>query len=200
MSNILLEPWIGKNYNSGGKFKKKILALGHCHYTQSEKTIERPKHPDFTKEIIKDYLGSGGSYYANWMNTYKNFEKALVNKKEIDSNESNKIWNSIAFCNYLHILVNEAMGVDIPDKYYNEAETPFFNILDKNRPDLIIVWGRSDLWEKMPDGDDKYEIESPYTGYYILKDGTKIRTIAIHHPCCYFSWSKWYNFIKDYLY
>lgn len=32
MENVFFKPWVGKNYHTGGIFKKKILVVGESHY------------------------------------------------------------------------------------------------------------------------------------------------------------------------
>lgn len=208
MSDIIFKPWIGKEYNKGGGiFGKKILVIGHCHYTEANSFIvESNTSSDLSSIIIHEYLYLRDTYpkgTGNWFKTYSNFEKALIDKEPSDDDKI-KIWNSIAFYNYLQIMVNKPLGTTIPKKYYLAAEEPFFEVLNQYKPDLIIVWGNDcnkGLWKNMPHDVSKcicYN-DNECVRDYLLKNGTPIKTIAIHHPCMGFSPSYWYGIIRKYL-
>ena len=60
-NNIFFQPFVGKDYASGGIFGKRIMVLGESHYCDkgcSDCGISRahPECADFTKRVIADYL------------------------------------------------------------------------------------------------------------------------------------------------
>ena len=88
--------------------------------------------------------------------------------------------------------------------YANSSEA-FFEGLEEYRPEYIIVWGYR-LWDNMPTERCKWGEEivvdglpAVKFGYYTLSDGTRIKAIPIKHPSAGYSWTKWHEFIKQFL-
>lgn len=202
MSDVVFAPWVGADYKNGGIFNKRILALGESHYFAGEDSpvITLDHVTDFTSDVVRNYLDPDFEF-AGWMNTFKKFERALVNKVTTPE-DSRKIWNSIAFYNYIQAALASPRQ-NVPPELYEKSERAFFEVLEKLRPELILVWGVTRMWDLMPSNNselcknlkvDGLEIGN---GYYILKDGTKIKTIWIYHPSAAFSWEYWHRVIKE---
>lgn len=202
------EPWIGENYETGGIFSKKILVVGESHYCGCEECHGRCGFNDvpeggcenFTRNVIRMYLDG---YKARWTATYKKFECSLLNKVTT-LEESNIVWNSIAFYNYLQIAMGGPRESGSSHDY-KDAEKPFFEVLEELQPDLVIVWGVNQLFNNMPyerwiGGEqlivDNYPVKN---GYYQLEKGKKARVIAIYHPSTGYDWSWWYKVIMSQL-
>lgn len=203
MSNIIFNPWIGKNYKTGGILGKKILALGESHYFgESEEVVELTKQTDFTSEVIEEYLNTNGEF-EGWKNTYKKFERALTGKETTNA-DSRNIWDSIAFYNYLQAALSYPRQ-PVPEKLYEKSEGAFFEALEMLRPDLIVCWGTSRLYDMMsaknwtPLNDKKIGDKNIKNGLYELNDGTKIKAIWIYHPSTAFDWSYWHDVIQAFL-
>lgn len=63
MKDVIFKPWIGKNYETGGIFKRKILALGESHYFgEEDDVVELTKPTNFTSEVVENYLDSKGEF------------------------------------------------------------------------------------------------------------------------------------------
>ncbi len=195
MSKIIFKPYIGKNYISGGIFAKKILVLGESHYCSEEEVYD-----SLTSDVLEKYLKHESS--EGWMNTFKKFERSLVGKIT-DENLSKKIWDSIAFYNYLQVAIGDSRLAGTDADYKNAAE-PFFEVLNQLRPDVLIIWGKR-LWNKTP-GAEKWisgksvvvdGYENP-TGKYILENGKEVFTTPVyHHPSAGFSWEYCYRVFKE---
>lgn len=88
------------------------------------------------------------------------------------------------------------------DIMFTEAEQPFWEIIEYLDPDLIIVWGKTRMYDNMPfdswKKDDPIKLENveAYSGWYELND-KNIRIIWIAHPSSAFFWSKWHKIIKN---
>lgn len=207
MEHVFFKPWVGKNYQNGGIFKKKILVLGESHYCGNEncngkcgfRDFPDGGCEDFTYDRVMDYLnGSTG----RWTNTFKKFERSLVNKPTT-AEESREIWESVACFNFLQVAMTETRTAGSYEDYM-EGQKAFLEIIEDLQPDLIIVWGIR-LYGHLPNerwiqGEplvvDNYSVKN---GYYQLKQGKKSRVIAVYHPSTGYSWDWWYKVIASQL-
>lgn len=207
MEHVFFKPWVGKNYQNGGIFKKKILVLGESHYCGNEncngkcgfRDFPDGGCEDFTYDRVMDYLnGSTG----RWTNTFKKFERSLVNKPTT-AEESREIWESVAYFNFLQVAMT---GTRTAGSYedYMEGQKAFLEVIEDLQPDLIIVWGIR-LYGYLPNegwiqGEplvfDNYSVKN---GYYQLKQGKKSRVIAVYHPSTGYSWDWWHKVIASQL-
>jgi hypothetical protein len=202
MEHVFFKPWVGRNYENGGIFNKKLLVLGESHYCGgcNQCGLKYGKEcEEFTKDTVINYLNG---VKGNWTPTYRKFERSLVN--EYTTNERSKeIWNSLAFFNFLQVdMVNPRKG-GIPEEY-EEGRVAFLEVLNELQPDLVIVWGINRLYENLPgkecgwiDGAEfKVDNYSIPNGYYQLNSGKKTKVIAVYHPSSGYSWDWWYKAIS----
>ena len=210
MEHVFFQPWIGKNYNkTGGIFHKKILVVGESHYCGHEacngkcgfRDFPEGGCEDFTYNRIMDYLS--GDCTDGWTRTYKKFERSLVNKMT-SLEESNQIWQSLAFFNYLQVAMTKSRKAGTNEDY-EESQIAFFEVIEKLQPELIIVWGTR-LFNKLPEdgwrwGDSLIvDGKAVKNGYYLLKkNGKEVRCIAVKHPSTGYSWDKWHEVIASQL-
>lgn len=202
MKNVRFEPWVGKKYNTSGFNDKKILVIGESFYCSEEEAVAT-----LTEKVVTDYLAiRNGEYRENkggWTNTYLKFERSLIGK-ETKPEDSQEIWNSIAFYNYLQIPMSgpRESGSSID---YKNAEKVFFEVIDELKPNLIIVWGVGKLFNKLPEDrwtwgkpldEDGWDINN---GYYQLNNETQARCIAVYHPSSGYQWDWWYKVISHQL-
>ena len=212
MKHVFFKPWEGKYYSTGGIFHKKILVVGESHYCGNEDCDGKcgflvssdEDCYEFTNNTVKKYLSG---YKDTWTPTYRKFERSLyVNEEGTTTLEdSNKIWQSIAFFNFLQVAMTEARKSGTPEDYM-EGQKAFLEVVDKLQPDLIIVWGVGKLYEYLPGikdgwiwGDklkvDEYDVKN---GYYQRKE-KKSRVIAVYHPSTGYQWDWWHKVIKSQL-
>lgn len=148
MGKVIFKPWVGKNYEFGGIFGKRILVLGESHHcggsTESE-AKDAEECSDFTIDVVKKLL-SGAK--TRWTPTFRKFERSLVGH-ETDLEASVSIWNSVAFYNYLQKAMTDSRKVPVWSDDDND-EAAFFEVIDRLQPDLIIVWGVSRMYDNMP--------------------------------------------------
>jgi len=199
MEHVNFKPWKGKNYETGGIFGKKILALGESFYCSEGDAVYT-----LTDTIVTDYLAIRKGEHRNnnggWTNTYLKFERSLVGKVT-SPEESREIWDSIAFYNYLQVPMSGARESGYAIDYRN-AEDAFFEVLDDLRPELIIVWGVGRLFENLPE--DNWKWGEPLdvdgwpikNGYYQLKNEKETRCIAVYHPSTGYQWDWWHKVIN----
>jgi len=204
MEHVYFKPWVGKDYQTGGIFNKRILAVGEGHVCggkcQNECGIKYSSECEelTTTIVVNDYLnGCGGK----WTSTYRKFERSLVNK-ETTLEDSKIIWQSIAFFNFLQVAITESRRAGTNEDY-KESQTAFLEVIDELLPELIIIWGVGRLFYNLPEERwvegsplviDDYHIKN---GYYQLKKGEKSRCIAVYHPSTGYSWDWWYKVISS---
>lgn len=203
MKNVFFKPWIGKDYESGGIFGKKILVLGEAHLCggcdDCGKVDNAEECADFTSKDCVKLLLDG--HTASWTGTFRKFERSLVNH-ETTLDESQRIWNSVAFYNYVQKAMDSSRKAPEWVDFRN-SEDAFFEVLDKLMPDLIIVWGVTRMYDLMPGGDrwregdelviDNYKV---HNGYYRLSDEKEARVLWVYHPSAGYSWDWWHNVIQ----
>ena len=136
------------------------------------------------------------------MNTYLKFERSLVGK-ETTPQDSRKIWDSIAFYNFLQVAMGGAREAGTNQQYRAAAE-PFMQVLEELQPDVLIVWGVR-LWNNLPnrnwaDGPkvsvDGYDVQN---GYYTLSSGKKVKVVCVYHPSVGYDWSFWHKVIENFI-
>ena len=204
MKHVFFEPWIGKDYNTGGIFSKKILVLGESHYCGSESCNQCGLKYGETCEdlnptvVIETYLSG---HKAEWTRTITKFERSLVNK-ETNLNDSKDIWNSVAFFNFLQVAMKEPRQKGTAEDY-EEGRIAFLEVVENLQPDLIIVWGSTRLYDNLPEtgwlsGDNlEFDGKRIRNGYYQLMNGCKSRLIAVNHPSTGYSPQWWYKVISS---
>lgn len=203
MKNVFFQPWVGKDYGNGGIFGKKILVVGESHYCggcpDCGNLSDTNECAQFTTEhCIKPLLAGS---VDGWTPTFRKFERSLVGHTT-DLDESNRIWQSLAFYNYLQTSMDVARKAGSYEDYRN-AEPAFFEVLEHLRPDVLIAWGVTRMYDNMPGGDrwtaaedivvDNYHIRN---GWYTLQDGTQVKAIWVYHPSVGYSWEWWNKVIN----
>lgn len=204
MSKVFFKPWIGKDYPEGGIFGKRILALGEAHLCggcpECGREFAEECEDMRTPDIVRFYLDN---HRGVWSRTFRKFERVLSGGCT-DNDDSMRIWESIAFYNYVQVALSAAR-TSPTDEDYAAAEEPFFEVINELRPDLIIAWGKTRLYGGMT---GRYWEPGEYisvdglvapTGFYTLTDGTKVKIVWISHPSSGFSPEKWHNVIKTVL-
>ena len=204
-NSSFFEPWVGKDYETGGIFGKKLLVLGEslyccdCEDCGVGKAHESKHNCRTTKMTIEEILNEYDKI-GRYKTTYTKFERALYGDYT-DSKLKEEIWNSVMFYNYVQIAMGDTR-VSPTYANFKNSEKAFFEILEQYRPQGIIVWGRR-LWGKMPGGDlwnelEPIEIEGEKErfGEYTLIDGSKIKVMSIYHPSWGFKPENWHPFIK----
>ena len=185
MDRPFFEPWIGGNYENGGLFGKKILALGDSHYCDSCEVCgvagEYRCVTDFTKETVSEYL-DGFYGTQGWPSTFRKFERMLSGNFYTEKSDAIAIWNSIAFYNFLQTANNTYARTAYLEEYYDKSLPYFWQVLDELSPDIVIVWGNK-VWNHLPSEGWVYEPIDEYkeVGYY-ERNGKKITFILIKHP------------------
>ena len=202
-NNIFFMPYIGKDYANGGLFGKRTMILGESHYCDGGccdcgNCRLYKQCANFTQNVLCDFLDESKER-QKWMRTFVKFERSLVGEKT-DWALRRKIWDSVMFYNYLQVAMTGPRKAGTSAQY-KQAANAFFDVINENEPECIIVWGKR-LWNNMPnerwqDGDDiVVDGYHAATGYYLLRNGKRVKVVAVYHPSGGYSCSYWYRVIK----
>lgn len=119
--------------------------------------------------------------------------------------ESRKIWDSIAFYNFLQRAMNGPRQAGAYTDYEN-SEPAFWDVMEELQPDVMIAWGVTRMYCNMPGGDAWSQEEDIVVdgyhnrnGWYTLKSGKRVRAIWVYHPSAGYSWNWWNKVIKTVL-
>ena len=195
MGNVNFLPWIGNHYRTTGFAGKSILALGESHYCdKSSDAME-----DITRKVIADLFDPQSEHEA-YKNTYTKFAEALLGRNCLSFEDKERLWNSIAFYNYVQVPMTGAR-VAPSQKDFRDSEAAFFEVLETLRPDIVIVWG-SRLYNNLPQGglqgDDLRAPDGRWveTWRYFLGEGKEVKVVPIMHPSSSFSPDFWHQFLS----
>lgn len=179
----------------------KVAVLGDSHYcAQQSEAVE-----SLTNDIVKDLLNVE-STFEYYKNTYTKFIKSFtgyIDKLTIESKK--EAWHHILFYNYVQEAMN-APRQSPTSKQYKEAQMPFFEVLEKYSPDVIIVWGKR-LYENLPEGGRTPDLNlstvlgkncSIEVWEYEVK-GKWIPVFTINHPSGAYSYEKWPTVIRCFI-
>jgi hypothetical protein len=198
MSKIKFSPWVGANYNYGiGGCK--VLVLGESHYCAN--LID--EIPEITINVIKDLMDPN-SKFEEYKNTYTKFVEALAGKDISWNNfpEMSRVWNLLAFYNYVQEALSGPREAPSTEQFRN-SEGAFWDVLDKLRPNLVIVWG-SRLYNNLPrvgfQGPDARTPDGQGIetwSYY--RDNYEVCILPITHPSAGFTPEYWHKVIEDFI-
>lgn len=196
---IKFQPFVGKNYASS-IWKQRVMALGESHYCANPSDAIST----ITQDIIMD-LYNPNSTFEYYKNTYTKFVNSLsgIKFKWKNFEDIEQIWNSIIFYNYVQFPISSARKAPTKQEF-TDSEDAFWEILEKYRPNKIIVWGQR-LYKHLPQkGYQLPDIIAPNgkaikTFAYTLQDGTEIQLLPIYHPSGPFSSEYWHNIINKFL-
>lgn len=105
---VFFRPFVGASYAGGGLFGKRIMVLGESHYcdegcTDCGNCLRHRECMEFTSGVVEQYLDRGVER-QRWMQTLLKFERSLVGC-ETDQAQSQRIWQSVVFYNYLQVAM-----------------------------------------------------------------------------------------------
>lgn len=188
-------PWIGKHYDTTGFAGKRILALGESHYCGNDSDATG----DLTIRVIEDLYDPHSEHEA-YKNTYTKFAEALLGRNGLSYRDKELFWNSISFYNYVQVPMTGARVAPSREDFL-ESSAAFFDVLEKLRPDIIIVWG-SRLYNNLPQGgmqgDDLRAPDGHWveTWRYFLEDRKDVKVVPVMHPSSSFSPEFWHEFLS----
>lgn len=148
-SDIVFEPWIGERYAAGIRGKR-VLILGESHYHSCE-------HDEDCQDVVtqeghhRDLTCSVVSY---WKDNPHSSPVSSRTSALFDMGKA-EFWASVAFYNYLQSFAGEKARIRPKAEQWDElaSQHAFQEVLDKLRPDRILVLGKS-TWACLPSSTD----------------------------------------------
>lgn len=190
-SSMKFYPWVGSEY-SNAYYGKRILVLGESHYCQNESDAV----PSITTDVLRGAFDANAEF-EGYMNTYTKFARAL-DGTDMSRTEQEKVWQRVIFYNYVQFPIAGTRMSPTVEEFRNSEEA-FFEILEKYRPEAVIVWGKR-LYNNLPKGGEQGpDVKDVETWVYSLNDGTKVHLLPITHPSAGFSPEEWHEVIVDFL-
>lgn len=209
-STVKFRPWIGENYEKPlnvmlRKNRVRLLVLGEAHYGP-----KKNNQSEFTNKMV---CGAINGVYSFRFITQ--IGQSLSGESRLDMGEENfrKVWNDIAFYNYIQQIVGENARTKPTHKMSVDAIEPFLSVLQTLKPTHVWVCGHR-LWHHcLPNDaeainyDGAYEergkIKVPgYTaaiGAYTVR-GVRSIVFRTYHPSySKFSWKTVHEVLKKIL-
>lgn len=193
-------PRVGKFYE---KESTKILILGESHYCSEVEhkgscnaCKEKKKCHKWTINGLEEIITKKN--YNRSHNTYIKFEKSLSGKECFESiNERMNFWDKYIMYNYVQNALPKARKSPTKKDFCNSQKS-FFYVLEKYKPQLVIVWGKR-LWNRLPK-ELKFcsSLNSKQINVkeYNYVNGGKVYFTYIYHPSYQgFKWAEWAKYL-----
>jgi hypothetical protein len=172
-NKVKIKPFIGKDYF---KAEQKLLILGESAFG------DHKGDKNLLVNVITDIKNGQETSYTQYRKTKVFFTKIFNLFKNKENCDKKTFWNKVSFYDYIQELMDYP-GQIPPKNYFNDAEPPFFEILKKIEPDVVIVLGKR-LYKNLHFEEINkisYTIESIPIKEYNL-NGKMIYFGGINHP------------------
>lgn len=182
-----IDPHIGDNYSKAGLRGRKILILGESSYNPKGYSASYDMSKQCT-HLIEDVIGwsdyrQKGIFYSRI---------ARIFGFDPNSKDSRiEFWSSVAYCNFLQLILKEAREVPPADAWQQGVE-PFKQTLDELRPDCVVIFSKR-LWSYVPKTDDLEAASDFYArkSSFHHQDAKSSMMVNFKHPSSYgFRWGK----------
>jgi len=198
MDNIAIDPWIGKDYESGGIFGQRVMFLGLSSYLPEE--TYKKKTEEELKAHLKTDTHDFGVRRSKRNSFWTNIQQLGLGKPvgETSEKEREEFWHSVALYNYVPYVVADGPRKDPSDKHLELAEYEFKKVMEKHNPDRLVVmsWDvhhqlkkqfeeYKEVVKKLEEVDgQKFQIRSLNIGDH------RCLTVRIRHPSGGLSWKR----------
>ena len=197
MKHIHFKPWVGANYQDGGRFGKRILVLGESHY-QWDKNIPLDREPNLTRDCVISQISDPGKYEKESLAFWTKIVIAFLNRSPSDE-DKHEFWHSVAFFNTIQESVGFGARVRPTDLMWKNGCLAFGEVVSKYCPEFIAVLGY-EHWSNLPEfesgtgptitgGDGNKE----QTGYYDHRRGRALAFRLMHPSSGRFSSWNWHS-------
>ncbi len=186
LTGISFSPWIGRDFGVGGVFGTlRVLVVGESHYEWCKLCLDQkiPRDADLTVYCIAERLVQMGTrglsrHWGVIENAFLGAEATLIERRQF--------WHSIAYYNFLQMIVGDGPRVPVKPSLWSDACVPFLAVVEALRPNLIAVAGRR-VWHQLP---PEYSVlptlhaagKALDRRSYHLCSGRDVLTVSIPHP------------------
>ena len=159
----------------------RLLLLGESHYEEEHWKDSDGLSPNHTRDIVGDW----GAAPTGRQMFFANIYTLLTGQPwRLDASDHAGTWASVYFYNYVQRLVPGGARHRPTLEMWKCAEAPFLEVLERIRPDVILVLGEA-LWQNMPDGAGLLRTEPDALGKvygYRLAGGGTVQAAHVYHP------------------
>lgn len=121
--------WIGKNYNSGGRFGAKILVIGESTYSESGEDTSQ-----YNILIPEDHI-------AGYRDAFRTkLARVFLNTDKETREDISEFWHSVAFFNFVSSPLDGPRKAPSNDMWKENSQF-MESIVDDLRPNLIVILG-----------------------------------------------------------
>lgn len=188
MHNVKFLPRVGRSYTRS-RWGKRVMVLGESHYCDNPSDAT----PNITTKVF-EWQFDRSCDFEGWMNTYTKFASALSGHQE-DRFSSEAVWDEVLYYNFVQQPLTGPRTAPTKEMLV-ASEAAFIEVLEEYQPDVVLVWGRSRLYDHLPEaghqGADCCGVE---TWIYPLRNGHEVRVLPVQHPASGFSPSEWHQVI-----
>lgn len=158
--DVFFLPSVEKRYGEGRFWDRRVMILGgstHCKRAMLESWGDRYQDCIHTGHCLQirrpgccGYIHSNRDGFVHSVSRYVVQLVAGIGKEQdISSETQDDVWDSIISTNYLQEALSDGQ-VRGTAAQHHRSEAAFFEELEAFRPELVICFGVSDLWYKMP--------------------------------------------------
>jgi hypothetical protein len=141
---VKIRPYIGENYFNNST-KPKFLILGESAYDKKHKGDK-----DLLVNTITDIKNNKKTKYTKWPQTKRFYTKIynLLNGENRWEDRAS-FWADVCFYDYIQEILDGSRQ-KVPSKLYKDAEKSYNEVIEKIKPDIIIVLGFSEKFNTLP--------------------------------------------------
>ncbi|MCL2128960.1 MAG: hypothetical protein FWH35_01220 [Treponema sp.] len=138
-NRVKILPYVGEKYF---EISPKVLILGESAFGDHEGDRK------LLQNVINAIKNGIDNKYTEHAKTKSFYTKVMNLISDISDDNKLSFWNNVCFYDFIQVLL-DGPSVIPPKEYFTNAEEPFFEIMEKLEPDLIIVLGQR-LYKKLP--------------------------------------------------
>jgi hypothetical protein len=172
IKGVRFDPWQGLEFKSGIR-NRKILIIGEAHYGNyangGAKTL--------TQSIIRDHAIQRK---VRSLRYYTMLQRLFSDDDVWTKDGRGDFWNSVAFYNYVQVLVPDARKEPTPEQW-ETGITPILPVIERINPDAIVVTGLR-LWAHLAEHVTLRPLGRKGLFTLTLRSGRKIPVACIAHP------------------
>jgi hypothetical protein len=194
MQGIFFKPWIGKNYETGGIFPKRIIILGESHYIYNN---YEQRNEDLTKNLTIECIEE--QIIGEWTHRFWTQIAMTFLNRHLSLEDKINFWQSVGFYNYIQEPIIGGPRIRPTKEMWLKSQGGFRTLININKPQFILVCG-IELWRNLPDEGVQGPIiegaNQEDTWLFPLNNSKKALAYGILHPSSGgFSSKYWHPFV-----
>jgi hypothetical protein len=192
-TKVHYRPWVGKNYENGKLYGKRIMILGESHYGKELGEVN-----DTTSQVIEE-AEFQHLYTTRFLRMVPPAVMGYSSSDSLTHEQRKEFWDSVLFYNYIQESVNGGPRGSRTNKQWSDAVEPFLEVINQYKPEIILVFGvgiGNNLTRKNAVNKD---IKGLKAVEYTLNEGIKSIAVAVRHPAGGMSYKEVHNVVDKIL-